>query len=201
MRKYIVGITGASGSVFGVRLITCLLAKGHQVFITITEAGKRVIAEEIGWHLPEKAEEIEEKLSDILGTKKEDSKLRYFDIKNVGALIASGSVKTDGMIIIPCTMSTVAAVARGASTDLLERAADVTIKEKRPLIIVPRETPLSQIHLQNLLLLAQLGVQIIPPMPAFYNHPQTVDDIVDFLVGRVLDSLGIEHDLVKRWQG
>nr|WP_227766191.1 flavin prenyltransferase UbiX [Zhaonella formicivorans] len=201
MSKYIIGLTGASGAIYGVRLIKALLERGHQTLITITDAGRRVLREEVGWNLAGAAWEIEASLKNYFGIDETSELIRYFDNNDVGALIASGSVKTDGMIIVPCTMSAVSAIARGASTDLLERAADVILKEKRTLVVVPRETPLSQVHLHNLLMLAQMGVHVMPAMPAFYYKPQSLDDIIDFMVGRVLDFLGVEHSLYKRWQG
>lgn len=201
MSKYIVGITGASGSIYGIRLIEELLLRQHEVLLTITDAGRQVIQHEIGWDLTGASSTVESKFRKYLEIKTSTEKLQYFDVHDVGALIASGSVKTQGMIIVPCTMSAVSAIAHGSSSDLLERAADVVLKERRQLIIVPREAPLSQIHLHNLLLLAQMGVHIMPPMTAFYFKPQTIDDLINYTVGRILDLLEIEHKLFNRWQG
>jgi 4-hydroxy-3-polyprenylbenzoate decarboxylase len=201
MGRYIIGITGASGSIYGIRLIEELIKHDHEVFLTITDAGKLVIQHEIGWELTGDSSKVESNLKKYLQAKISTDKLRYFDINHVGALIASGSFKTNGMIIVPCTMSAVSAIALGASSDLLERAADVVLKEKRQLIIVPREAPLSQVHLRNLLILAQMGVHIMPPVTAFYFKPHTIDDLVDYTVGRILDLLDIDHQLLDRWQG
>ena len=117
----------------------------------------------------------------------------------ISGAIASGSFRTDGMVVVPCSMSSVSGIASGSSSNLLERAADVIIKESRPLVLVPRETPLSAIHLENLLKLARLGIKIVPPMPGFYSKPESIDDIVDNTVGRVLDQMGVENELCKRW--
>lgn len=127
--------------------------------------------------------------------------LRIYENSNIAAPIASGSFLVDGMVVIPCSMASVSALAQGAADNLLERAADVMLKEKRPLIIVPRETPLNTIHLRNLLTLSEIGVHIIPAMPGFYSHPQTIDDIVNFIVGKVLDAMKINHNLFKRYNG
>lgn len=198
---FIVGITGASGSLYAQKLLTELAKNKHTVYLTITAPGKRVLKQEIGWHISDDIALAEKNLREYVGLTTDDVHLRYFDVNDVGALIASGSVKTDGMIIVPCSMATVSAVAHGTGSDLLERAADVVLKERRKLLIVPRETPLSAIHLENMLRLAQLGVHILPAMPAFYNNPQTIDDIVCNLVGRILDYFDVEHDLYQRWQG
>ena len=201
MSTIIVGITGASGSVYAQKLLMELSANEHTIYLTVTEPGKRVLQEEINWQIPADAREAEKVIRAYLNLQDDDKRLRYFDINDVGALIASGSVKVDGMIIIPCTMATVSAVAHGTASDLLERAADVILKERRKLLIVPREAPLSAIHLENLLKLARMGVQILPAMPAFYNKPQTIDDLVNFIVGRALDYFEIPHALYRRWEG
>lgn len=201
MGIYIVGITGASGAIYAKRLLEELIKSGQTVYLTVTDPGQRLLQEELGWRIVANADCAEKDLRSLLGLATDDQQLRYFDVHDVGALIASGSVKIAGMIIVPCTMSTVSAVAHGNAADLLQRAADVTIKERRKLVIVPRETPLSAIHLENMLTLAKLGVQIIPAMPAFYHHPQSISDLVDFLVGRILDYFDLPHDLSQRWQG
>jgi 4-hydroxy-3-polyprenylbenzoate decarboxylase len=203
MGKYIVGITGASGSIYAIRLIEALLKQNHEIFVTFTKAGLLVINQELDLNLLNfnTESEITHALKKYFPLEENYGNITYYDINHIGATIASGSFRTDGMIIIPCSMSTVSAIANGASNDLLERAADVILKEKKKLIVVPRETPLSQIHLQNLLILAQNNVQIVPPMPAFYHKPQTIDDLVNFTVGRILDQLGVEHELFNRWQG
>lgn len=197
MGKYIVGITGASGAIYGMRLIEECLKSGHEIFLTITKSGRIVIKEELNLDLDLGVEMIEERLLDYFNVSRDV--FTYYDVDHISSAIASGSFRTDGMIIAPCSMSTVSAIAQGSSNNLLERAADVILKEGKPMILIPRETPLSAIHLENLLKLARLGVRIIPPMPSFYTHPKTIDDIVNNTVGRILDQLNIEHNLCKRW--
>lgn len=197
MGKYIVGITGASGSIYGKRLIEELLKSNNSIFLTITKAGFLVIKEELGLELTGSSEVVEEKLISYFNTTKD--KFKYYDIDNIGCSIASGSFRTDGMVVVPCSMSRVSAISQGSSNNILERAADVILKEGKTLILVPRETPLSAIHLENLLKLARLGVRIIPPIPGFYSHPSSIDDIVNGTVGRILDQLGIDNNLCKRW--
>ncbi len=203
MGKYIVGITGASGSIYADRLIRQLLKAGQKVVLTITEAGARVLQQELGLNLGGKntRSEAEDYLKSFFLPENTEGSLEYYEIGNIGAPIASGSYKVDGMIVIPCTMATVSAIAHGASRNLLERAADVMMKERRTLIVVPRETPFNTIHLQNLLTLSQCNVQIIPAAPSFYHRPQTIEELADFFVGRIMDQLGINNDLVKRWSG
>ncbi|MDA8234042.1 MAG: UbiX family flavin prenyltransferase [Clostridia bacterium] len=201
MSAYVVAITGASGALYAQATLRALKDVGCRIYVTITGPGQRVLDYELGWLLTGTPGEKEARLRQLLGYDAEDSSLRYFDWEDIGALIASGSAKTKGMIIVPCTMSTLSGIAVGRAGNLIERAADIMLKERRPLVIVPRETPLNQIHLQNMLTLAQMGVHIIPAMPAFYHHPQTIDDLANFMVGRVLDVFGLEHELYKRWEG
>ncbi|KXS40354.1 MAG: 3-octaprenyl-4-hydroxybenzoate carboxy-lyase UbiX [Candidatus Frackibacter sp. T328-2] len=200
MKPYVVGITGASGSIYAKRLLKVLINKGHQVYVIISEPGRRVWRDELEIELGDMTQEINDHIRQSLGLDKDDQSVIYLDNDNIGAPTASGSFQTAGMVVIPCSMSTVSGIAYGRSTSLLERSADVTLKEKRQLIIVPRETPLNTIHLENMLKLSKLGADIIPPMPGFYNNPQTIDDLVNFVVGRVLDRLGIEHNIYERWE-
>jgi len=165
--------------------------------LTITKSGRIVIKEELNLDLDISVEMLETKLLEYFKVSKDV--FTYYDIDHISGAIASGSFRTDGMIIAPCSMATVSAIAHGSSNNLLERAADVILKEGKPMILIPRETPLSAIHLENLLKLARLGVKIIPPMPSFYTHPKTIDDIVNNTVGRILDQLNIKHNLCKRW--
>ncbi|MBI3802869.1 MAG: UbiX family flavin prenyltransferase [Nitrospirae bacterium] len=196
MPSYVVAISGASGAVYGVRLLDYLLKEKHKVYLTLSHEARIIIKEEMGldWGaaFPETAQILKKKYSGV--------DLTYCDEKDMTAPIASGSVPTQGMVIAPCSMKTLAAIAHGFSSNLIERAADVTLKERRPLVLVPRETPLSQIHLRNMLLLAEMGAILIPAMPAFYNHPRSIDDLIHFIVGRVLDSLRIENRLYARWK-
>lgn len=194
-RGWVIGITGASGSVYGVRLAEVLLEQGYPVHIVISNAGWRVLGEELGWPAVKKEQVLEEKFRGLPGT------LHYHPIADIGATIASGSYQVEGMVIAPCSMGTLSAVANGTSDNLMTRAADVMMKEGRPLLLVPRETPLHSIHLENMLKLSRLGVRIIPAMPAFYFHPETIADLVDFQVGKILDSMRVEHRLFTRWNG
>ncbi|MFK7695689.1 UbiX family flavin prenyltransferase [Paenibacillus sp. HJGM_3] len=190
VKPWIVGITGASGAVYGTRLIEVLLDSGIPVHAVITDAGWRVLHEELGWNAARRQETLQEKF---------DGRVRYYPNQDIGASVASGSFLTAGMVIVPCSMGTLSGIANGASDNLLERAADVTLKEGRRLLVVPRETPLHAIHLENMLKLARMGVRIIPAMPAFYQKPRSMDELVDFMVGKLLDSMEIEHHLYRRW--
>ncbi|AOZ91371.1 UbiX family flavin prenyltransferase [Paenibacillus crassostreae] len=194
-QRWVVGITGASGSIYGIRLIETLLANHLDVHIVISQAGWRVLQEELDWSTTDREGILNEKFGHYPGV------YQYHPNSDIGASIASGSFQVDGMIIAPCSMGTLSAVANGSSDNLLSRAADVMLKEGRPLVIVPRETPLHAIHLENMLKLARLGVRLIPAMPAFYFHPQSINDLIDFVVGKVLDNLRIDHQLFKRWEG
>ena len=196
MARYTVVITGASGSIYGIRLIEQLLVGGHEVTMVFTEPGHDVCAYETGFDLP--AEEPARALLRFLELPLESS-LRAAACCDLFDPIASGSHKVDGMIVCPASMGFVAKVASGLASDLPSRAADVCLKERRPLVLVPRETPLSLIHLRNLTSLAEAGAVIVPAMPAFYQRPQTLDDTVNFVVGKVLDVLGLDHSLFERW--
>lgn len=181
----IVAITGASGVVYGKRLLEVLRQKKVETYLIISKAAEAIIEHELDT------------------TKKELEKLasHVFDVDDLSAPVASGSFPTDGMIVIPCSMKTLAGIAHGYSENLILRAADVMLKEKRKLILVPRETPLSVVHLRNMLGLGNQGVFILPAMPGYYHGPDSVEDLVDFVVGKALDLLGIEHKLFKRWTG
>jgi len=186
MKPYVVAITGASGVIYGIRLLEVLAEQKIFVELVVSDTAKVVMREELGG---------EAKLPAA------SSLLHAHDFHDFTAPIASGSYPTEGMVIIPCSMGTLGAVASGLSQNLIHRAADCTIKEGRKLVLVPRETPLSAIHLENMLKLSRLGVKIVPPMPAFYGAQQTVSDIVDFVAGKVLDQMGIPHMLYPRWVG
>jgi flavin prenyltransferase len=197
MAVYTIAITGASGAPYGMRVLESLIKGGHHVYLTITGDGLHILNDETGLMLKGSETDIRFALEKHLAAK--EGQLRYFDEYNMYAPIASGSAKVDGMVVIPCSMKALSSIANGFASNLIERAADVTIKEKRKLIIVPRETPLSTIHLRNLLALSETGCHVIPAMPAFYHHPKKLQDIVDFIAGRVLDALGVENDLSPRW--
>lgn len=193
--RWVVGITGASGAIYGVTLCQQLLAAGYHLHLVVSEAGWRVLKEELGWDASHRKDCLNRAFESALT----ELRMTYHPLNDIGASIASGSFRCEGMVIMPCSMGTLANIANGASTNLLTRAADVMLKEGRPLLLVPRETPLHAIHLENMLKLARMSVRIIPAMPAFYNGPQTIQDIVLFLVGKVMDSMGITHNLYKRW--
>lgn len=192
-KPWVIGMTGASGAAYGELLCRHMLSLGHTVHLVISDAGWRVLHDELGWNASRRQETLELHFGGLPG------KLIYHPVQDIGASIASGSFRTKGMVIVPCSMGTLSGIAHGSSDNLLERTADVMLKEGRRLIIVPRETPLHAIHLENMLKLAQLGVTVIPAMPAFYQQPKTLEDIVRFLVGKVLDSMEVEHELFTRW--
>lgn len=199
-RPLILGVTGASGLIYAVRALRFLLAADYSVELVASKSTYMVWQAEQGLRMPVEAAQQEvfwrQQAGDVDG-----GKLYCHPWGDVGATIASGSFRTLGMVIMPCSMSTVAKLAAGLSSDLLERAADVQIKEGRPLVIVPRETPLSLIHLRNLTALAEAGVRIVPAIPAWYHHPQSINDLVDFVVARALDQLNIDCVPLKRWEG
>ncbi|MFC3533419.1 flavin prenyltransferase UbiX [Vogesella facilis] len=192
-----VALTGASGLPYGLRLIDCLLAAGVRVWVLYSQAAQVVAQQEMNLTLPSRPAELQQWLA--ARYQPADGQLRVFGREEWFAPPASGSNPADAMVICPCSMGTLAAVAQGMSDNLIERAADVTIKEGRKLVLVPRETPLSAIHLENMLKLARLGVCILPPSPGFYTHPQTVQDMVDFVVARILDQLRVPQQLLPRW--
>ncbi|SFO08625.1 4-hydroxy-3-polyprenylbenzoate decarboxylase [Nitrosospira briensis] len=189
--------TGASGMPYGVRLLELLLAGGHRVYLLYSQAAQLVAHQEMQLVLPSRPREAEEMFSRRFNAA--EGQLRVFGREDWFAPVASGSNPADAMVVCPCTMGTLAAIAAGLSQKLIERSADVMLKENRKLILVPRETPFSTIHLENMLKLARSGVIILPPNPGFYHHPQTVQDMVDFVVARILDHLGITHKLMPRW--
>lgn len=183
--RLIIGLSGASGIIYGIRLLQVLKSKNIETDLILTETAAKIIELETAL-----------KVSDVINLA-----TRVHDIKNLSAPIASGSQHIDGMIIIPCSMKTLAGVACGFTDNLLLRAADVSLKEKRTLVLVPRETPLNVIHLKNMLKLAKMGVIILPAMPAFYYRPRKIEDLVDHIVGKVLDVFNIRHNLYEKWRG
>lgn len=192
-KRLVVGITGASGAVYGVRMVEVLLQMGMEVHLVVTDAGWMVMKEEGA---------ISGRGDWLASLEKmgEGNRFHLHGIKELTAPIASGSYRSDGMIIIPCSMGTLSSIAHGASENLLERAADVMLKEGRPLILVPRETPLHAVHLRNMLTLSELGAKILPAMPAFYHKPTSMEDLIDFVVGKTLDLMNVQHDLYRRWR-
>lgn len=192
-----VALTGASGMPYGLRLVECLLESGCTVWLLYSQVAQIVARQEMGVNLPARAADVQAQLTERFNAPQ--GRLRVFGREEWFAPLASGSNPADAMVVCPCTMGTLAAIAAGLSQNLIERAADVAIKEGRKLVLVPRETPFSPIHLENMLKLARLGVVILPPSPGFYTHPQSVADMVDFVVARVLDQLRVPHRLIARW--
>ena len=190
--RILLAITGASGSVYGLRLLEELLRGGHQVTLVASESGLNVCRYETGVELTD-AEVLKQHW------RLTEAELVIRAVSDLWAPEASGSAALEAMVIAPCSMGTVGRVAAGISGNLIERAADVMLKEHRPLLLLPRETPFSTIHLENLLKLAQYGARIIPAMPGFYHKPQSLEELVDFVVGKLMDQLGIEQSLLKRW--
>lgn len=196
MAGIVVGITGASGAIYGLRLVEELLRAGKSVSLLLTDAGRQVLEFETGLQLAEDAQQCLQQLRQHFAV---GAELSHYGLNDFFAPVASGSSAPDAVVICPCSMGSAGRIAAGLSDNLLERVADVALKEKQPLLLVPRETPFNQIHLQNLLRLSQAGAQILPAMPAFYQRPQTIEDIVDFVVGKILDNLGVEHQLFQPW--
>lgn len=190
-------ITGASGAVYGLRLLGCLLEAGETVHLMFSDAARAVLAVEEGIDLPREQAELAAALRTRTGA--QGGVLHLHGRDEWTAPVASGSNAPRALVVCPCSMGTLAAIASGASNNLIERAADVALKERRRLILVPRETPLSAIHLENMLKLARLGVTLLPASPGFYHRPQSVAELVDFVVARVLDALDISQSLVARW--
>ena len=190
-------LSGASGMAYGLRLLECLLAADIDVNLLVSQAAHLVAKQELGVALPARASDLENQLSDSLNTR--DGQLRVFGREDWNAPVASGSNPADAMVVCPCSMGTLAAIANGMSDNLIERAADVMLKEQKQLILVPREAPFSTLHLENMLKLSKMNAVILPANPGFYHRPQSVEDIIDFIVARILDQLGIQHTLMARW--
>jgi 4-hydroxy-3-polyprenylbenzoate decarboxylase len=184
-RRIIVGITGATGSIFGVRLLQALGAAKVETHLVLSRWGQQTIEHETG----------------LKGSQLRELASVFHGAGNMAATISSGSFLTEGMVIAPCSVRTLAAIASGNGENLVHRAADVALKERRKLVLVVRETPLSEIHLENMLKLARMGVTLLPPMPAFYNKPQTIDDLIEHIVARALDQFGIPAEFARRWDG
>ena len=193
-RPIVVAITGASGAPYAVRLMSALVDAKQPVQLIVSSHGLRLLATELDI-------DSVHALRNRVGAKGWDSYVTAFDDNDRGAAPASGSTLNAGMVICPCSMGTLSAIAAGSSRSLVERAADVALKERRKLVLVPRETPLSAIHLENMLRVTRAGAIVMPAAPGFYHKPKSIDDLVDFIVARVLDHLGVEHSLVPRWSG
>lgn len=195
MKRLIVGITGASAGVYGVRLLQVLTEQQDiEIHLTISSSGARALSEELQLQV-----DLDNfKLESLIGVS--SPRVIYHHESDIAAPIASGSFRTEGMVVVPCSMGSVASIAGGMSRNLIQRAADVCIKENRKLVIVPRETPLSPIHLENMLKLSRLGVCVLPAMPGFYHYPKDVDDLLNFVVTKILDQFGIDAKLIQRWK-
>jgi len=211
MTPIVVAMTGASGAIYAVRLLDVLISAGREVHLTISPAAAQVVREELGLELDldhfdprrllDAARNMTAREGDAPPAVSDAAfgRLAYHDVRDFRAGIASGSFQTAGMVICPCSMDTLACVAHGMGSNLIHRAAAVHLKERRRLIVVPRETPLSGIQLTNMARLAEAGAIVLPAMPGFYHGPQTIGDLVDFVVARICDQLGVEHALMRRW--
>ncbi len=200
MKRFFVGITGASGHRYVAGLIPALVRAGAAVDVSITQAGCKVLRHELGIEAGEQGELLASNLGAWLGPDIAAG-VRVFDASKIEAPPSSGTALTGGVILCPCSMGTLARVSVGFSSNLVERAADVALKEGRTLIIVPREAPLSAVHLENMLRMARLGAVILPASPGFYHHPKSIDDLVAHVVGKILDRLGLAHEVGARWKG
>jgi len=196
-KTIVLALTGASGVQYGIGLLEQLLTHNHKVYLLVTRAAHVVISMETELSWPCNTHELQDQLCKRYGV--DEKKLHVCGEMEWTAPIASGASSVDAMVVCPCSMGTLSSIAVGASANLLERAADVMLKERKKLILVPRETPFSDIHLENMLKLSRMGTVILPANPGFYNQPKSVDDIIDFLVARVLDHLGIEQKLQPKW--
>jgi len=198
-KGWIVAISGASGAQYGMRLVSVIAEylPDYPVHVLISDGALRVLKEEQGLSVSASLSREEKSLALFKTT---SPQIEFHNVRDIGASIASGSFPVDGMVICPCSMSSLGMIAHGCGDNLIHRAADVTLKERRPLILVPRETPLSSIHLENMLKLARAGATIVPAMPGFYHQPSSVDEIVDQMVMKVLDQMGIRVDLTQRWK-
>jgi 4-hydroxy-3-polyprenylbenzoate decarboxylase len=194
-----VAVTGASGALYATRTLAALLAQGTRVELVVSDYGRRLLRDELGDRAT--IEGIMPFLCEKYGQAVDAGSLTVHSNRDLGATIASGSHGCSGMVIVPCSMKTLAGVAHGLSRNLVERAADVMLKERRRLVIVPRETPMSLPQLKNLVLCAEAGAMILPAMPAFYQLPKTLDDLADFMAGKILSALGLEHELYPEWTG
>lgn len=190
-------LSGASGMAYGLRLLECLLTANLRVYLLVSQAAHVVAKQELGVALPARPGDLEKQLTESLQAG--EGQLRVFGREDWNAPVASGSNPADAMVVCPCSMGTLAAIAHGLSDNLIERAADVMLKEQRKLILVPREAPFSTLHLENMLKLSRMSAVILPANPGFYHRPENVEDIIDFVVARILDQLGVPHTLIARW--
>lgn len=201
MSTYALGITGGSGAPYALRLLDALVTLGHDVHLVISPAGRTVMSLETALNPGRTLREMQAAFDGVVEAEAKPGSIRVFAHDNLAAPIASGSFACAGMAVVPCSTGSLGRIAAGISSNLIERAADVMLKERRALVLTPRETPLSDIHLRNMLTLRQAGADILPAMPAFYHKPRTIADLVDHVVGRILDRLGVENDLFHKWGG
>ena len=194
-----IAVTGASGALYAVRTLAALLERGIHVETIISDYGRRLLRDELGDDLT--VDRLHPYLKDRYGERVAAGRMTIHSNRDLGATLASGSHRCLGMAIVPCSMKTLAGVANGLSRNLVERAADVMLKERRPLVIVPRETPMSLPQLKNMVLCAEAGAVVLPAMPAFYQQPKSLDDLADFIAGKILGALGFDHDLYPPWTG
>jgi 4-hydroxy-3-polyprenylbenzoate decarboxylase len=199
VKEIVVAVTGASGALYAGRLLRALLIGGHGVHLVLSKYGRYLLREELGFR-PDQ-ETLTEFLIRLYGEEITAGTLREYSVADQSSAIASGSFDTDGMVIVPCSIKTLSGIAHGHAENLIERAADVVLKERRRLIMVVRETPLNLIHLRNMTAVTEAGAVVLPAMPAFYQQPQTFDDLGDFIAGRICSLLGIQHALFPRWTG
>jgi len=197
-RSFAVAITGASGAVYATRTLAALLERGCHIELVVSDYGRRLLRDELGERAS--VDKLVEFLVATYGDVVRRGSVTVYSNKDLGAKIASGSQGCEGMVVVPCSMKTLAGIAHGLSRNLVERAADVMLKERRTLIVVPRETPMSLPQLRNMVLCAEAGAMVMPAMPAFYQMPQTLDDLADFMAGKILSALGFTHDLYAVWE-
>jgi 4-hydroxy-3-polyprenylbenzoate decarboxylase len=198
-RTITIAVTGASGALYATRTLAALLAQGCHVELIVSEYGRRLLRDELGDGAA--VERLFDYLASTWGEQVRAGTYTLHSNRDLGAKIASGSQDSEGMVVVPCSMKTLAGIAHGLSRNLVERAADVMLKERRTLVIVPRETPMSLPQLRNMVLCAESGAMILPAMPAFYQMPRTLDDLADFMAGKILGALGFRHDLYPPWKG
>jgi flavin prenyltransferase len=198
-RSFTVAITGASGALYATRTMAALLERGCHLELIVSEYGRRLLRDELGDGAA--VDKLPDFLASMYGEGVREGTYTLHSNKDLGAKVASGSQNCEGMIVVPCSMKSLAGIAHGLSRNLVERAADVMLKERRTLIVVPRETPMSLPQLRNMVLCAEAGAMILPAMPAFYQMPKTLDDLADFMAGKILSALGLSHELYPSWQG
>src|SRR6478735_6282866 len=198
-RSFTIGITGASGALYATRTMAALLERGHHLEVIVSDYGRRLLRDELGDAAS--VDKLLDYLANTYGEAVRRGTYTLYSNRDLGARIASGSQDCEGMVVVPCSMKSLAGIANGLSRNLVERAADVMLKERRTLIVVPRETPMSLPQLRNMVLCAEAGAMMLPAMPAFYQMPKTLDHLADFMAGKILSALRVPHELYPSWQG